>query len=81
MGYKTFHPFIDESYDNETNDLNRLEMISNEVKKFANKNKNEKIEFLNSVKDIVKHNQNLFLNYANTKTKNDCLNIIKSINE
>jgi hypothetical protein len=76
IGYKTFHPYIDESYDNETNDLNRLKMISDEVKKFANKSKSEKIEFLYNVKDILKYNQNLFLNYANTKTKHDCLNII-----
>jgi hypothetical protein len=64
FGYKTFHPYIDESYDMEENDLNRLKMIQIEIDKFANKTKEEKDEFLNNVKDICLYNQNLFLQYA-----------------
>ncbi len=52
MGYKTFHPYIDESYDMEDNDLNRLKMIQIEIYKFAKNTKEEKDEFLNNVKDI-----------------------------
>jgi hypothetical protein len=62
-GFKTFHPFIDESYDNENNDLKRIQMILHEIEKFSNKTKEEKIEFLNNVKDICLYNRELFLNF------------------
>lgn len=64
FGYKTFHPYIDESYDNEDDDLKRLQMIQIEIEKFANKTKEEKDEFLNNIKDICLYNQNLFLEYG-----------------
>jgi len=64
FGYKTFHPYIDESYDNEDDDLKRLQMIQIEIAKFANKTKEEKDEFLNNVKEICLYNQNLFLEYG-----------------
>lgn len=80
LGYKTFHPFIDESYDNETEDFKRLEMIMIEIDKFSQKTKEEKEEFLNNVKDILKHNQNKFLEYSLEKYKQDCVNIVAELN-
>lgn len=80
LGFKTFHPFIDESYDNENDDFKRLEMILNEIEKFANKTKEEKIEFLNNIKEIVKHNQKVFLDYSFDKNYElDCLKIVDSL--
>jgi len=79
MGYKTFHPYIDESYDNETDDLKRLKMILTEIEKFASKTKEEKNEFLNNVKDIVKYNQEYFLNYAENITPKNIKNIISNL--
>jgi len=79
MGYKSFHPFIDESYDIETHDFKRLELINREIEKFSNKSKEEKDQFLIDVKDILKHNQNLFLDYSKGKHKDDCLKVIKEI--
>lgn len=35
MGYMTYHPYIDETYDNEENDLNRLELIIKEIKRIC----------------------------------------------
>lgn len=64
FGYKTFHPYIDESYDMEDDDFKRLEMIKVEIDKFAKKSKEEKDQFLNDVKDICVYNQNLFLEYG-----------------
>ena len=64
FGFKTFHPFIDESYDLEQDDFKRLEMIKQEIVKFSNKTKEEKDQFLNDVKEIVKYNQDKFLNYG-----------------
>jgi hypothetical protein len=62
--FKTFHPFIDEDYDNEFNDELRLELIQQEIEKFSNKTENEKIEFLNAVKDICIYNQERFLSFG-----------------
>lgn len=62
--FKTFHPFIDEDYDNELNDELRLELIQKEIEKFSNKTENEKIEFLNEVKDICIYNQEKFLSFG-----------------
>jgi hypothetical protein len=64
MGFKTFHPFIDESYDLVNNDSERLELIIREVRKFSNKTKEEKDQFLKDVAHICKHNHELFLNYT-----------------
>ena len=69
FGYKTFHPYIDESYDMEDDDLKRLKMIQIEIEKFANKSKEEKDKFLNNVKNICVHNQTLFLEYAKNSWK------------
>lgn len=81
FGYKTFHPYIDESYDIENDDFTRLKMIMIEIEKFANKTKEEKDEFLHNVKDIVKHNQQLFLEYSSkNKYKEECDGIIRKIN-
>jgi hypothetical protein len=64
FGYKTFHPYIDESYDMEYDDFARLRMIQSEMDKFSAKTKEEKDEFLNNVKDICLYNQKLFLEYG-----------------
>lgn len=69
FGYKTFHPYIDESYDMEYDDFKRLELIKIEIDKFSNKTKEEKDEFLNNVKEICVHNQNLFLEYGKSINK------------
>ena len=59
LGYKTFHPYIDESYDDEFDDNNRLKMIIKEVEKICNLSDDEVIEFCNNVKSICEYNQNL----------------------
>jgi hypothetical protein len=69
FGYKTFHPFIDESYDLECDDFSRLRMIQMEIEKFSKKSKEEKDDFLANVKDICLHNQRLFLEYATNSWK------------
>ncbi len=64
FGFKTFSPYIDESYDLECDDFARLRLIQKEIEKFSNKTKEEKDQFLNDVKDICVHNQKVFLEYA-----------------
>lgn len=63
-GFKTFHPYIDESYDDEVDDHKRLEMIEKEIENFSKKSVNEKIDFLKSVKDICLFNRNRFLEFG-----------------
>jgi hypothetical protein len=77
-GYMTFHPYIDESYDDIDDDYQRIKMIELEIDKFSKKTKEEKIEFLNNVKDICKFNQEKFLSYGyNT---NESIKILKFLN-
>jgi hypothetical protein len=76
MGYKTFHPYIDESYDLELDDKKRMDMILLEIEKFINKTKQEKDDFLNNIKDIVKYNQEYFLQYPENNTPNNIKEII-----
>ena len=80
IGFKTFHPFIDESYDLENNDAERLNLIVTEVNKFANKTKEEKDQFLKDVAHICKHNQELFLNYSSKGLNTvDCQKIVDKL--
>ncbi len=61
MGYKTFDGLIDESYDNETDDNKRMQMIVNEVERLCNLNQVELETFLIEAKKIVDHNfKNLY---------------------
>ncbi len=61
MGYKTFDGLIDESYDNETDDNKRMQMIVNEIERLCNLNQVELETFLIEAKKIVDHNfKNLY---------------------
>jgi hypothetical protein len=56
LGYKTFSPCIDESYDEEENDHERLKMIVKEIERLSNLSEPLLVEFLTSVKEIVEYN-------------------------
>jgi hypothetical protein len=55
-GYKTFHPYIDESYDLIENDVERLHAIKNEVLRLSTYSDEQWLEFQHNVKPIVDHN-------------------------
>jgi hypothetical protein len=80
--FKTFDPYIDESYDLVEDDMERLKLIQIEIDKFSKKTKEEKIKFLNDVKDICFYNQKLFLDlgkkYNNPLQNNDELKLISN---
>lgn len=59
LGYKTFHPYIDESYDLEINDLERIKKIIKEVERISNFNDEQSREFCSNVKEICNYNQEL----------------------
>lgn len=66
LGYKTFEPFINESYDLIENDEQRLLAIVEEVSRLSKKPDKEWLKFLADVKDIVMYN---FENLINKKLK------------
>lgn len=61
MGYKTFNPYIDESYDEIEDDDLRLIKIVETIEKLYNKTDNEWLEFQHNVYPIVLHNFNHLL--------------------
>ena len=70
-GFKTFHPFIDESYDNVIDTEERFVMIENEINKLCNKSIEEIDEWYWSIEETLKHNYYLFYNtfIPNLRTK------------
>ena len=64
MGYKTFAPMIDESYDAIENDNDRFAAIWAELTRLSKQTTEEWIEWQKQVKEIVEYNHSHF--YANT---------------
>lgn len=56
LGYKTFHPYIDETYDTIIDDIQRLKHIINEVNRLSNMTVEEEYKFIENIKPIVEHN-------------------------
>jgi hypothetical protein len=59
LGYKTFSPMIDESYDDELDASKRCFMIAKEAERLASLKDDELQVFLNSCKPIVEYNLNV----------------------
>jgi hypothetical protein len=65
MGYKTFSPFIDESYDN-LDDWERMDAITKEMQRLNLMSRAQRVEWFNGLADILKYNYNvLSSNYSN----------------
>ena len=58
-GFKTFHPWINESYDEEDDDATRMQMVFDEIKRLCQLTPDEWIEWQTALKDIVEHNYEL----------------------
>lgn len=58
-GYKTFHPYIDESYDLIYDDEDRLEAVMNEVTRLSKFKKEEWLEWQENIIPILQHNYNI----------------------
>jgi hypothetical protein len=71
LGYETFSPWIDESYDLETDDNQRLLMVAREIQRLSNLTSEELTTYLNGVRDICEHNLSVLLS---KKTFMDNLN-------
>lgn len=64
LGYKSFSPYIDESYDEIEDDKERLFVIAKEVKRLCELDQNELKEFLVYCKYICEHNFNMLKNQS-----------------
>ena len=70
FGFKTFDGFIDESYDKETDNAKRFELIEKEIVKFSKMSKQEVHDWYWSMEDILVHNFNLFMEYGKNRQQN-----------
>lgn len=57
LGYKTFHPYIDENYDDEFDNNRRLKMIVDEIDRISKMDQSEVEEFIENVREICLYNQ------------------------
>ena len=76
LGYQTFTPMIDESYDSIENDDDRLSMIFLEIHKLMSKTPAEWIVWQTQIKEIVIHNNNIF---KLSRTHYSSINNIKDV--
>ena len=80
LGYKTFHPWIDESYDEEIDNDKRFFMILSEIKRLCKMDKKEIHDWYYDMKDVLLHNQKHFSNYQKQDTDNIWNEMKKVIN-
>ena len=66
QGFKSFSPWIDESYDEEEDCEKRFLMIVNEIKRLCSMSLEEIHEWYHEMEDILKHNWRRILNYNPT---------------
>ncbi len=63
IGYQTFHPYINETYDTIENDEERLIAIVNEIERLCNQTDEEWLEFQRHTNVIAEHNFNVLKNH------------------
>lgn len=61
IGYKTFHPYIDESYDLIEDDHERMMALCEQIRILCNKSDDEILQFQSDVQRLVEHNLKVFL--------------------
>jgi nucleoside-diphosphate-sugar epimerase len=79
MGYKTFDKWWDESYDDELDFKKRIEMITNIIKNFEIKSKEQLIGLRQEMVDVLKHNQEVFRKQVTDKYNIDGKNYVLEI--
>ena len=70
IGFKTFSPWIDESYDEEVDNDKRFFMILDEIKRLCSMSKEEIHKWYYEMEDILLYNQEHFANYKHQDRKN-----------
>lgn len=62
LGYKTFHPLIDESYDNVLDHRQRFEMVIKEIKRLSNMSKQQLNDLWHQLLPILEYNYHIHNN-------------------
>mgnify|MGYP003124249087 CR=1 FL=1 len=62
LGFKSFHPYIDESYDSEKEPSKRFKMITKEIERLCHMSDDEIHDWYWSMEEILIHNYNHFHN-------------------
>ena len=76
LGFKTFEPYINESYDLEYDYIKRFFLILDEIKRLCNLSDDEKIEWMNGVLPIIEHN---YENLKKIEKENQNIDVIDKI--
>ena len=82
-GFKTFHPYINESYDQEENNDIRLQMIGDEIERICNLNNVDQQELLNQCQKIANFNKKLFFSskFLNHVTQELIVNVTSALHK
>lgn len=78
-GFRTFHPHIDETYDNIEDDQLRMDAIVDEVKRLSNKTNSEWLDWVKNVEPIVEHNFNEIQSKTNYVVNKDLIGLLNTI--
>jgi hypothetical protein len=77
LGFKTFEPFIDESYDLEKDEQKRLKLVYQEIIKLCSMSKEEIHNWFWSMEDILIHNHNHLMSiYHNEPMRINLINYL-----
>ena len=76
FGYKTFHPFIDESYDDIEDNTERMKKIQSEIKRVCNIDKNKLHDIYYSMMDIMIYNRKHFYSIGDRRITKELTDFI-----
>jgi len=79
LGFKTFHPYIDESYDEEPDKLKRLNMVMEQVNKLCSMELSELHELYWSMSDILISNYDVYHKMVHAKDKSNAEYILNYV--
>ena len=77
LGFETFSPYINESYDTETDNQKRLNMIVDEIERITNLPSNEYVELLKNCHSIAVRNQQKLLSKKDNLQYNEKFNFLR----
>lgn len=81
LGFKTFSPYFDESYDDIIDDDERFDAIFNEITRLIHLSDDEWIEILKNIQPILEHNHSLFFNSTKFGVTKDAERFFKDNNK
>lgn len=67
MGFMTFSKWFDESYDTETDDIKRMELICNEIRRLSDLTADQWARMLAEMEPVLLHNYNRLVNHVSER--------------